>query len=147
MIYLEKPELFENPLEVVGCFVEHNGKILLLERHPNKPEALTYGAPGGKVDITDPSREHSMSRELFEETGIQVSPDNFKEKVLFYVTHDDTKRNYLYHNYRVVLDTLPEVRLNPGEHTQYVWVAPNEAMSLPLIFDEDNCIQHFYGIQ
>lgn len=144
MISLTLPEKFENPMEVVGCFVEYDGKILLLERHPDKLDGLFFGAPGGKLDAGE-SKEGAIAREVFEETGIQALPEAYKDMVTFYVTHDHTKKNYIYHNFRIILDTLPEVRLSTSEHISYVWVAPHEAHKLKLIFDEDNCIAHFYG--
>lgn len=144
MIYLEKPESFNNPMEVVGCFVEYDGKILLLERNPEKSEGSMFCTPGGKVDKEDASREHAVARELFEETGLKINPDDFKNFTTFYVTHDHTGKHYLYHKYRLILDELPEVTLSPSEHINFTWVTPEEALALPLIFDEDNCIKHEY---
>jgi 8-oxo-dGTP pyrophosphatase MutT (NUDIX family) len=146
MIYLEKPEQFENPIEVVGCFVEHNGKILMLRRHPAKAEGLSFGRPSGKLDSTDKDKKHAISRELFEETAIRIAPEDFEEVATFYVPNGLLKKNFIFHNYKVSLDKLPEISLSPEEHIAHVWVTQDEAMLLPLMVEEDNCLKYFYGI-
>ena len=49
MIYGSKPKQFNPLFEVVSCFVEHNGEIILLHRQSQKPEGDTWGVPAGKV--------------------------------------------------------------------------------------------------
>lgn len=147
MFYLEEPESFENPIEVVGCFVEHDGKILLLERHPEKSEGLSFGRPSGKVDSSDSDTKDAMMRELFEETGIQVIKKQLEDVATFYVTNDIMKRNYIYHNYKLTFDELPEVKLNPTEHVAFAWVREEEAFKTKLMVEEDKCLEYFYGIK
>lgn len=63
MLYTEKPEPFNNPTEIVGCFVECQGKILMLHRQDHKEHGDHYGPPGGKVDVTDKDLWYAMERE------------------------------------------------------------------------------------
>jgi 8-oxo-dGTP pyrophosphatase MutT (NUDIX family) len=130
---------------VVGCFVECNGKILQLQRHPDKLEGLSFGRPSGKVDAGDSDRKSAMARELFEETGIQVSPEKFEDVALFYVVNEPLNKNFKYYNYRLTLSELPEIKLNPAEHIAYVWVDEKEAFESKLMVEEDNCLKYFYG--
>ena len=49
MIYHESVPIDFNPaFEVVSCFVEHNGEILLLHRNNDKSEGGKWGTPGGR---------------------------------------------------------------------------------------------------
>src|SRR3989344_2825045 len=50
MIYKNLPKKFNPRFEIVSCYVEHNGKILLLHRHGHKSEGNRWGVPGGKID-------------------------------------------------------------------------------------------------
>jgi 8-oxo-dGTP diphosphatase len=68
MIHKERPQNFNSKFDVVSCFVEYNGEILLLHRQDYKPEGNTWGLPAGKVDSGENFLE-SMVREIQEETG------------------------------------------------------------------------------
>lgn len=144
MFYLEQPEQFDDPIEVVGCFVEHNGKILQLERNPNKPEGLTFGRPSGKVDAEDINHQYAIARELFEETGIQAAPEQFKEVATFYVVNELLNKNFEFHNYKLAFEQEPEVKLNPSEHIAYVWATKDQALSAKLMVEEDKCLDYYY---
>ncbi len=147
MLYLEKPEHFDNPMYTVGCLVECDGKILLLRRHPDKSEGGTYCSPGGKIDVGDNgSPTAAIIRELREETGIKVSEEDIELLATYYVVYPSGTQNFIYHKYHVILKSQPDVTLSISEHTDFLWVTPKEALNLPLIFDEDNCIKLAYGI-
>jgi len=42
MLYTETPEIFNPKFEAVGCFVEYEGKIILLLRQDHKRQPNTY---------------------------------------------------------------------------------------------------------
>ncbi len=65
----EKPIDFNKQFDVIGCFVEHDGKFLLLCRHPHKANGGKWGLPAGKMD-TDESAIQAVLRETQEETGL-----------------------------------------------------------------------------
>ena len=146
MITSEIPDSLENTIHVVGCFVEYDGKILYLQRNSNKFGGDTWGAPGGKVDVTDNSPESALVREIFEETGIVAQKENLKQVGKFYVEHPDN-RKFIYTKYRLVLNEKPEVVLREGEHKDFVWVTPTDALNLKLIMHEDDTIKYAYGIK
>lgn len=147
MLYLKKPEQFDNPMHTVGCLVECDGKILLLRRHPDKSEGGTYCSPGGKIDREDNGNPTAaIMRELREETGIKITKADVTLLATYYVVYPGGTQNFIYHKYHVTLKVQPEVVLSQSEHTDFLWVTPIEALSLPLIFDEDNCIKLAYGI-
>ena len=142
MIYLEKPKDFESRFEVVSCFVEMHGEILLLLRNPDKPQPNTWGVPAGKCAHGEiPST--AIVREIFEETGMYLTSEPlFMHKV--FVRYPDF--DFVYYIFRVILIERFAVRINPEEHTDFVWVTPQLALKMPLILDEDECIKLSYGI-
>ena len=61
-----------------AVFVIRNGKIVIGQRNdPNKRGYNEYNLPGGKVDPGEDVRVAAV-RELFEETGIVVKPDDLR---------------------------------------------------------------------
>jgi 8-oxo-dGTP pyrophosphatase MutT (NUDIX family) len=145
MLSTEKPEQFENPTEIVGCFVECQGKILLLRRQDHKEHPDHFGPPGGKVDPEDADLVHAIQREIFEETGLKIDLEKLKFVITFYVKYP--KKDFLYHQYRVVFQEFPQIVVNEKEHKGYEWMTPAEALQVPLIHDEEHCIEYVYGIQ
>ena len=143
MLYTKKPEWFVVGLEVVGCFVEYDGKILLLQRQAYKSEWNLYGMPAWKIDPWE-TRDEAMKRELQEETWI-VTSDDMKYIMPTYVQYDN-ERNIMYHLYHTVLWTEPEITLSTTEHKSYMWATPTEALQAPLMPDLDTCIRLVYTV-
>lgn len=117
-------------LRVVGCFLEYEGRFVLLHRHTHKPDGDTWGLPAGKVEPGE-SDEAAILRELREETGYMALPSQLE-----YVREDP----FHYHSgsvtfviYKVVLKTPHDVRLEQKAHSEYKWVTPLEGSRLPLI--------------
>lgn len=138
MIYEQEPKLFNSVVDVVGCFVEYDGRFVLLQRNAEKSDPLAWGIPSGKVESTDTDLVHAMQRELHEETGIQTEIDKlvfFKTVYVCYETHD-----IVYHMYTLQLDGKPVVTVGPEEHIDYIWVTPKESYTLPLMIDLAPCI-------
>ncbi len=84
-----------------------------------------------------------MVRELREETGIEVS----EEKIVFFrsVAVRHAGRDFGYHMFSLRLNERSDIRLSPNEHQGYQWVTPEEAPALPLVHDQDECIQMFFS--
>lgn len=47
------------------------GRAVLLVRRANRPDALRWGFPGGKINVGE-AIEHAALRELYEETGVRA---------------------------------------------------------------------------
>lgn len=117
-------------MRVVGCFLEYDGKFVLLRRLPEKPNGNTWGLPAGKVE-PDESDESAVLRELYEETGYMATPDQ-----LHYVREDDFHfegGSVTFIVYRVILERPYEVRLEESAHSDYRWVTSHEGYDLALI--------------
>ena len=141
MLYTEKPADFNPKLIVTSCFLEHDGHILLLHRHPNKPQGNTWGVPAGKVE-KDESIVQATVREIFEETGVPIAPTQLSDAILTYVRWNDF--DFEYHVFRTQLDKRPDIIIDPNAHQRYHWATPHEALDLDLIEDEDVCIKLVY---
>lgn len=141
MIYKRKPRKFTPAFEVVGCFLEFENKILLLKRPLNKSQGGKWGLPGGKIN-NDESKLDAMLREIREETGIIVKPNDLKFFKSIYVHHT---LDFVYNMFSYKSEHLQQVQINDDEHEDYMWATLNEATKLPFVEDLDNCIQLFYG--
>lgn len=72
MIFQEAPIDFNKEIDVVGCYVQYDGKFVLLHRQPHKTNGNRLGLPAGKVDPGE-TVHRAMSREIKEETGLDIS--------------------------------------------------------------------------
>ena len=143
MVYFTEPENFDPEFEVAGCFVEHGGKILLLHRHPDKPQGGTWCLPAGKLDKGEETVQ-AIIRETKEETGIDVEPGRLEYLSKYFVVYPEFK--FVYHIFKTRLDSEPNIVLSANEHVDHRWATPAEALSMDLIPDEDKCIKLTYGL-
>ena len=143
MIYKEKPQNFNPKFDVISCFIESDGEILLLHRQDHKPEGNTWGLPAGKVDAGESFLE-AMTREVKEETGF-VLPSSllsyFGKVFVKYPEYD-----FVYHTYHTKLNQRQKVDINNTEHKDFRWISPKNALDMPLIQDLDACIKLFYKL-
>lgn len=143
MIYKEKPPEYNLKFDVVSCFVEYDGKILLLHRQDNKPQGNMWGAPAGKVDEGEELLE-TMVREIVEETGLIIPQQKISYFGKFYVKYPEFDFNY--HIFSTLLDEQPIVTINRKEHKEHRWMTPEDALKIQLVPDMDACIKEFYKI-
>ena len=114
-------------LRVVGCFVEYDGKFIILHRRPDKSQGDTWGLPAGKVNKGESDVE-SIIREVKEEIGYAAKENEleflgqwvwpFPEKTLTFPT------------FRLKLREEIKVVHQPNEHLGYKWVTPKECYSM-----------------
>lgn len=141
MIYKEKPQNFNSKFNVVGCFMEYNGEILLLHRQDYKPQGNTWGIPSGKVDAGESLLE-AMTREIQEETGFVLSSSQISYFEKVFVKYSDY--DFVYHIYHTKLDQKHKVVINHNEDKDFRWISPEDALNMPLIQDLDACIELYY---
>lgn len=139
----EEPEDFDPEMEVVSCFIEHDGEMLLLQRQDHKPQGGTWGMPAGKIDDGENKRE-ALSREVKEETGLEFSPESFDHFETVYVRYPSY--DFVYHMFYVSIDERQNVRVNPEEYKGFGWFEPQEAMNLRSIRGLDKCVEMFYDL-
>ncbi len=143
MIYKNTPEEFNPKFEVVSCYLEHDGKILLLHRHNHKSEGNKWGVPAGKIDEGE-NELTAMVREIKEETGQKIPVEQLEYLSKVYVKYPDY--DFVYHMFRAKLNEQAAITLSEGEHKDYKWVAPLAALNLELVRDLNQCIEMYYKI-
>jgi len=143
MISFEPLPEFKPKFSVASCVIEHDGKVLLLRRHPMKPQGGTWCLPAGKLDAGERERD-AAARETFEETGIVLDPEALAHRFKAFVRYD--AYDFTYDVFFVTLPSRPEPQLHEGEHVDFRWLTPEEALTLPLIQDEDVCLKKCYGL-
>ena len=142
MLSKTEPSDFKKEIDVVACYIQHDGTFLLLQRQPHKSNGNQWGLPAGKIDPGE-RREEAMQREIREETSLEISIEDLHYNHSFFVRN--AGHDIHYHEFYATTDTLPKVLLSPNEHQQFAWVTPKEALDLPLVHDLDTCITMFYA--
>ncbi len=144
-IFLEPPENYAPRLHVAACFCQHGEEFLFLLRQLDKTHPNTWGIPAGKLDPGD-TPLGACVRELAEETAIELTHEDIEELQTVYVRYPEI--DFTYTMFRTVLDTRPsDIRINPIEHQEARWLTLPEALKLPLIPGEDECIYLAYGVK
>lgn len=129
-VFEVKPPKFQSQAEVAGCYIEVDGKILLLQTGGDEPETGKWSIPGGKVEDEEPAYLTAI-RELEEETGIRVEKEQLRDLGALYI-----RKPYFVFTFHLFQVTLLErganVRLSE-EHTAYCWASRKELERLPLM--------------
>lgn len=141
MIYKCIPKEFNPRFEIVSCYMECGGEILLLHRQDSKSEGNRWGVPAGKIDKGENEPE-AMIREIKEETGQKVLPGKLEYLKKVYVKYPEY--HFIYHMFRLRMDRKPSIKLDRKEHKDHQWIRPLKALELHLVRDLDKCIRLFY---
>lgn len=145
MLSKTKPKNFNSKFEVVSCFCEYDGEILLLQRQECKPQGNKWGVPAGKKDATDKTIEEAIKREVKEETGITVDENQLNYFGQFFVRYEDF--DFIYHIFHSVFQQKSDIHIRKNEHKQCSWVTPQDALEMDLIQDLDRCIEIYFKIK
>jgi 8-oxo-dGTP pyrophosphatase MutT (NUDIX family)/DNA repair photolyase len=105
---------------VAGAWIKNSqGQFLISQRHPNKNYPNYWECTGGSVRTDENSLEGAV-REVFEELGIVLNPDN---SLLFHQTRRDGMQDFydawLFHADIPVIS----LKLQPTEVTKAKWVS------------------------
>ncbi len=133
----------EHPLLGIGAIIFDGDRILMVERAGN-PLKGYWSLPGGLVE-TGESLVNAVKRELFEETGLQVEPQQMFE--LFERIMRDAQGQAEYHY--VLLDYLCKVvggTLKAGDDVSRAeWVRREDLPSLLITEGTLDVIERAYG--
>lgn len=118
-------------MRVVGCFLEYDGKFVLLRRLSHKPDGNSWGLPAGKVEDGE-TDEVAILRELFEETGYQAEISQLErlDEHRFSMP-SGTVNDFIV--FRVALDQPHAVILEERSHGAFAWADAREASAMELI--------------
>ncbi|MDP1608895.1 MAG: NUDIX hydrolase [Chlamydiales bacterium] len=128
-IHEKEPEGFSPQVQVAACYLEKEGKVLLLQRATNKSEAGKWGVPAGKLEKNELPID-AATRELFEETGVSIASSQIHSLGSLYIRKPEI--SYIYHLFKVHIDHLPPVCLS-SEHQSYTWASFEELIKMPLM--------------
>lgn len=141
-IYLEKPIDFHPKIEVVGCFLEYEDKILLLHRQDHSSQGNLWGIPGGKLEKCETFLNAAI-RETFEETGFDISKQQIIDLGKVYIKYPNF--DYIYYMIKCKpIEHPSNVKITFSEHKGFTWVTPQDALKMSLMLDEDACIKLIY---
>lgn len=124
-----KPQNFNPSVEVAACYMESNGKLLLLKRAPEKPEGNRWGVPAGKIE-NDENPRTAVLRETHEETGIQLEPEQLHYLGKLFISKPGI--DFVYHMFHYKCSHFPSVSLN-HEHTSFQWTSLQKALNMPIM--------------
>ncbi|MGI0135309.1 MAG: NUDIX hydrolase [Candidatus Micrarchaeaceae archaeon] len=122
---------------IVGCFLEYDGKFVILRRRADKPNGNTWGLPAGKVE-TGETDAQAMLRELYEETGYQATPNELEHLGNFKL--GTPHRAYMFTTYRIRITEQHRIAIEPRAHEAFLWVSPHEC------FAESDLIADFHDL-
>jgi len=110
----------EYGLVVCVWVYDGQGKILMTRRAPGKTYAGTWENSGGAAKAGETSLQ-AIVRELYEETGIQARPEEFK-------LLESAKDNIAFYDHYCLRRATPlsEIVLLPGETDDAKWVTFDE---------------------
>ncbi len=139
-IYEKKPEEFSPQVEVAACYLETQGKLLVLQRAEEKLEGGKWGVPAGKLEKGE-TPLHAAVRELFEETGIQIDAASQVQSLgALYIRKPEV--DYVYHLFKIHIDDLLPVHLS-NEHQAYAWAALQELETMPLMAGAQKALEYY----
>lgn len=143
MLYQGDLELFQPTIQCVGCYLEHEGEVLFLQKWENHPYYPgKWGVVAGKIDFQE-LPQAAIIREIWEEVGYEAVPSLLSHLNRMPVVHPHF--TFFYHLFRLKISgNRPQIRLSP-EHCRAQWLAPKLAIGLDLIEDEAEVISLHYG--
>jgi 8-oxo-dGTP diphosphatase len=111
-------------VEVAAAIIQHNDKILCVQRGENKLSYISkkYEFPGGKIEQGE-SKEETIKREIREELNMEISVIN----EFITVNHQYPDFNLTMHSFICHCDST---ELTLTEHIDYKWLSRGEMEEL-----------------
>lgn len=126
-------------IDVVAAIIEKNGKILLAQRDAGSDQAGLWEFPGGKVEAGE-SQPQALARELEEELGIVASVGSYVASNQW----QQSERIIRLHAWRVATFSG---ELQNRCHSDFVWLAPEQAFDYPLAPADVPLLTDYIGTQ
>lgn len=137
-IYLEKPEDLIIDCQVSTVLVEFEGKALFLKRVSPKDVMTKWAIPGGKLEAAK-SPLSTLLREIKEELNLDAPKKEIEFLQSFYIQKSSVA--YKLHFFRWQISNKPILKLNPQEHSDYVWLKLSSIETLPLLEGQKEVIE------
>jgi 8-oxo-dGTP diphosphatase len=117
-------------LVAAAALINDNDEVLLAQRPEGKRLAGRWEFPGGKVE-KDESPEGALVRELKEELGIDVKPEDLEP--FWFLSHDYVSQFGFHLLMPVYSCRIWEGEPKALEHASILWEYPREMHKLPMI--------------
>lgn len=124
-------------LRGVCCFLEHEGKFLILLRHPDKTDGNVWGLPAGKVEKNETDEEAAI-REVWEETGYRAEKKHLRLLGDYVFEFPDLYLEFPAYSLKLAKPFTAQYRKD--EHTEARWVTAEECYAM------DNLIRGFHDL-
>jgi 8-oxo-dGTP diphosphatase len=131
-------------IRVVGCIVRKGNEILLLYRSATETNPSLWGIPAGKVEKGESDIQTAL-REIFEETGISLSPESVEYLGMLPIAYEAFIVDFPI--FIASFQKKPEITLSPGEHIDFQWITPRKALQLPNLMKDVDVIIKDYCIE
>lgn len=144
-VYQKRPDTFFSHLAVVGCYVEVDSQLLILQRADNDLDHPgCWTVPSGTVEREE-TLHVAAQRELFEETGIILNALSKLQYIgeLFIQT---SKEQFVFHLFGSRLSCMPKVRLS-AEHQDFKWATMKELEKINLMAGAQETLQYYKRIR
>jgi len=141
MSYKINPKDFNPLFDVVGCIIESEEQIVLLQRKNSSIQGNKWGIPSGKVEDKEDLLS-AIQREIEEETQIKISKDQIKKTNIYRVGHIPGY-DFIYYLFYTKIPERHKIKLDKNEHLKAVWIDPKEALKLPLVEGTEKYIKNF----
>lgn len=122
---------------VVGLAVIENNKILIVRRKESDFLGGFYEIPGGKIENSE-SFEEAASRELFEETGLEIT-SIIKTLSSFDYASDSGKTRQV--NFLVSVKNAAKNKIVLTEHDDYAWIGLSQLNKYNFTTEMYTCIK------
>jgi 8-oxo-dGTP diphosphatase len=119
---------------IVACetYIVHQGKVLMHKRAETKSKFPGFWlGPGGHVDQGEDVLSAAI-REIHEETGVQLDPQNVSLKVLAFHHHIDRKEVWMEYLFRAEIPADQPVHSTGEGETK--WIEIDELMKMEKVF-------------
>jgi len=131
---IKKLHEIAQPIFTTDIFIMHDDELLMFKRSEDKKTFPGFWAlPGGHIDENEDPLAGAI-REVREETGVTLTPNDMKLKVIALHNHIDRKELYVVF---IFVATLPK-KVTPSETTDEgtpQWIPKNEALTKKNVFE------------
>ena len=122
------------PIFVAEVYIMHDNKLLMFKRSETKKKFPGFWSlPGGHIDEGEDPLAAAI-REVKEETGVTIVPEDIKLKVVALHHHLDRAELYTDFAFAVTLHEAPPI-VSEEREGQAHWIPVHEAKSLENVFE------------
>lgn len=115
---------------VVTCFIEHQGKILILKRSDKvKTYKGKWAAVSGYLESGTDNPEQRAIKEVGEETGLKIEDvEHIYKGTPMEIIDSEINIKWLVHSYLLKIKSLDKIKID-WEHSDIRWIEPEELLN------------------